>query len=52
MLLIVILITISGKSLLLVRTFPVAYLKYDKLIIEGEVYEYDPTVEDIVSVRK
>ena len=29
-----------------------AYLKYDKLVIEGEIYEYDPTTADIVSVRK
>ena len=29
-----------------------AYLKYDKLIIEEEVYEYDSTLEDIVLIRK
>ena len=29
-----------------------AYLKYDKLVIEGEIYEYDSTTADIVSVRK
>ena len=40
------------KVITVSEDFPVAYLKYDKLIIEGEVYEYDPTVEDIVSVRK
>ena len=27
-----------------------AYLKYDKLIIEEEVYEYDSTLEDIVFI--
>ena len=29
-----------------------AYLKYDKLIIEEELYEYDSTLEDIVLIRK
>ena len=29
-----------------------AYLNYDKLIIEGEAYEYDSTLEDIVAVGK
>ena len=29
-----------------------ACLKYDKLIIEGEAYEYDSTLEDIVAVGK
>ena len=29
-----------------------AYLRYDKLVIENEVYEYDSTAEDIVQVDK
>ena len=29
-----------------------AYLRYDKLVIENEVYEYDSTEEDIVQVDK
>ena len=28
------------------------YLRYDKLVIENEVYEYDSTAEDIVQVDK
>lgn len=29
-----------------------AYLKYDKLIIDGKVYEYDNVAGDIVQVDK
>ena len=28
-----------------------AYLKYDKLVINGDIYEYDETSEDIVQVQ-
>ena len=36
---------------LFLSVFVKSYLKYDKLIIDGETFEYDETSEDIVQVR-